>query len=496
MDFDFDFDIDFNLEDDIKRAVIPLTQQEIKTILSTNNYNLTPSQLSQVGNYIIAKKDFKTFIRYVFPIIENQELNIYPIINDIINEYQLLLEQKTKRLCINMPPRSGKSMGARYFIIFACLCYKSNYIYTSRNTELLKEFAENIKNILTNDTFFNLFNLKEIKTSEEKTRFENDDWQKIYKNQKITNKKITFLDCNIYLMPIGATTGFGCGVKEIMGFSGGLVCDDPNSLVDTFINQKENAKIKSYFSGILLSRLQGQAFILVIQQRISIFDFTAFLMEKYNNFKFVIKSLIVNGNLQGSPNEYTSERLQELQLNNEDWQAQYQQNPIANIDNMPFNDCPVSNYNNERDFVAWFDPAGQGKDYTAIALIKRVGAFIQVIGYMWRKDWKFCIKDLMEIDKSFNITRLIVETNMTGTIIIDNLLELGIECRGYQTKANKIMKILAMQSYSQNICLIDTGGQANKDFNNNILNWSRQAKFDDGIDSVASFLLYSGLTHL
>lgn len=500
------FDLNFNFDFDIAKSTFieyEMTPKELKQVVKNicefKKNEFDNINWRQVGDYILT--DYALFVNVVFNIVENRKLEKHEIQQELEKTFKKIEKLEILRIVLNMPPRGGKSFNSRYFCLFSMLKYTCNFIYTSYNTDLLIEFANEFKKIITNPIIQKMFDFSEkenLITSYEYSFFDSYFQDRMEEQAKITNKKVRIKGNNLFLMCVGTTTGFGCGIENSNTFSGGLIADDLDKITNVYIDGRENEKVKTWFSAVLLSRLQGSAFLLVIQQRLATNDISGYVLSTYLKFINIILPLI---NPNGTCNipYYTKDRIEELMLNKNVWLSQYQQTPKDDLENMPYADCPIVDYDGAKsDWIGWFDSAGSGKDYSSICLVRRVGVMLQVMGWQWRKDWKFCINDLMEIDRIFDIRKLIVETNLTGDIIIDNLLQLGINCQGFRTTENKIAKILAMQCYSQNINLIKHSfeDQANNDFIDNVKRWTKLAKHDDGIDTLASYMLFAGLTHL
>lgn len=499
--FNFGFDLDFNK---LNLVEYQMTATELKKVVKNicefKKNEFDNINWKQVGQYILS--DYSIFVNVVFNIVENRRLEKHLIQKKLENTFSKLEKQDITRLVLNMPPRGGKSFNARYFCLYTMLKYRCNYIYTSYNADLLVEFSNEFRKIVSNSVMQEMFefgNKKNFEISSYEYDFYDSYFrEKMEEKAKISNKKITIKGNNLYLMCSGTTTGFGAGYENCKTFCGGLICDDMDKITNIYIDGRDNEKVKTWFSAILLSRLQGSAFLMNLQQRLGTNDSSGYILEHYTNFENIKLPLVDENGVCNIP-YYSKERIEELMLDKGVWLAQYQQTPKDDLENMPYADCPVVEYSGAKgNWIAWLDPAGSGKDSTSICLIRRVGVMLEVLGWQWRKDWKFCINDLMEIDKLFDIKKLIVEVNMTGDIIVDNLIQLGINCSGYRTKENKTAKILAMQCYSQNINLAKHSyeSNANESFINNVKRWNKLSKHDDGIDSLASYMLFAGLTHL
>ena len=148
-----------------------------------------------------------------------------------------------------------------------------------------------------------------------------------------------------------------------------------DKITNIYIDGRDNEKVKTWFSAILLSRLQGSAFLMNLQQRLGTNDSSGYILEHYTNFENIKLPLVDEKGVCNIP-YYSKERIEELMLDKGVWLAQYQQTPKDDLENMPYADCPVVDYSGAKgNWIAWLDPAGSGKDSTSICLI-RVGVML------------------------------------------------------------------------------------------------------------------------
>lgn len=136
-------------------------------------------------------------------------------------------------------------------------------------------------------------------------------------------RKVGHIDKS-YCITVGDNHNFVVGEKQ--GF---IVknCDDVDKPTDVRSETIRN-KTHTYFVETLLTRLNNPNVpIINIQQRLHIDDMSGFLEKEYGFITFKAPLLDENGNCNLG-NQYTPERIKELQINNYVFQAQYQQNPI------------------------------------------------------------------------------------------------------------------------------------------------------------------------
>lgn len=290
------------------------------------------SEICIIGKRLL-ERGFKTWFLFFFKQIERISFKQDLIHNDLFNIFEDIYSLKSTRQIINLPPRSGKTTLAIYFIAY-CLARnsKSQFIYTSFNQDLLNDNSRRLGTILNSQIYKDAYSFLSNE-EEEQTNLEDDFWKEYYKNKnkrfKITNKKITTNQGGIVLFnSIGSTiTGFGFGLRNYKTFSGALVIDDGNKPTQTERYKRAREKTFDYYKQTLLTRANNStAPIINIQQRLHIEDLSGLLKREYN-FNVLKKPLIENGISQLST-QYTEDRIKELKKDNYLFNSQYQQEPI------------------------------------------------------------------------------------------------------------------------------------------------------------------------
>lgn len=284
------------------------------------------------------KKGFKQWMLYMFRQIEGRKFIEEPMHADIFQQFQDIYDCKTTRDSLNVPPRSGKTTLAKYFIAYALAeDSRCNFIYTSYSQELLNDISRSLAGILKHPIYAAMYegSAKE-ELSEEKPI--DDFWKEyLFENEgraSYTTRKIITAEGGVVLFAsVGsAITGFGAGIRAAKKFSGMLIMDDANKPADIH-SQLMRAKVKSYFEETLLSRLNDSFIpILNIQQRLHLEDLSGFLQKIYG-FRTLKRPLLIDGVCQ-LPSQYTPERIAEIQKNDSMFSAQYQQEPIMDGGNL------------------------------------------------------------------------------------------------------------------------------------------------------------------
>jgi len=283
---------------------------------------------------MLIEKGFRSWFKYMFYVIEGIKFIEEDIHSDLFSEFDKIYNLDITRDNINIPPRSGKTTMAKYFLAY---CWakkpKSNFIYTSYSQSLLSDIARSFVDILEHPVFKAMYNLSYTQIDEEVspvdlfwTEYLLNSEKK--KTAKYSSRKVVSPAGGVILFSsIGASiTGFGCGIRGDNTFSGALIIDDANKPSDMH-SEVMRTKVVTYFEETLLSRLNNPNVpIINIQQRLHLKDLTGVLNEKYK-FNRLEKRLIVDDKCQ-LPSQYSEDRIEEIKVNDYMFQAQYQQNPI------------------------------------------------------------------------------------------------------------------------------------------------------------------------
>jgi len=290
-----------------------------------------------IGHRLL-ERGFKDWFLYIFKIIEKTPFIVEPIHEDLFAYFDKLSSLETKRLNINVPPRSAKTSLAKYFIAYNLAKNpRCNFIYTSFSQSLLSDISRSLSDLLENPVYKAMYDLSFNRVEEEVSPI-NSFWREYLQNEtgktkyNIT-KIVTPLNGVILFSSVGsAITGFGAGIRGAKEFSGCLIIDDANKPAD--ISSKIlTERTRQYYDETLLSRLNDfNVPIINIQQRLGLNDLAGYLIEKYN-FETLKKPLIENGKCN-LPSQYDDNRINELKQNDNMFQAQYQQEPMMDGGNL------------------------------------------------------------------------------------------------------------------------------------------------------------------
>lgn len=296
------------------------------------------SQISQEPMFIgqeLLKRGFRQWFLYIFQIVNGSPWKEENIHKKMFKQLQECINGNCSRLNFNLSPRSGKTTMSIYLVVYALTVNpKAQIIYTSFNQDLLSQISQQVAAIMQHPVYQAMY--PQNRTFKEEV-VETDPVNEFWKDYLIeTTGKIKFSSRKIFTPQGGvvlfnsigsAITGFGAGTRNAKGFSGFIILDDADKPTDVRSETIRN-KTHTYFVETLLTRLNNPNVpIINIQQRLHIDDMSGFLEKEYGFITFKAPLLDENGNCNLG-NQYTPERIKELQINNYVFQAQYQQNPI------------------------------------------------------------------------------------------------------------------------------------------------------------------------
>ena len=166
--------------------------------------------------------------------------------------------------------------------------------------------------------------------------------------------------------------------------------------------------------------------------------------------------------------------------------ANYELKHIADEDAL-FGSPKFYNLENKADLyngIAHIDAAYGGSDYTALTIIKEHEGKLLAFGKMWDKHVDDCLNEILLYHNDLKAGTIYCETNADKGYLIKRILEKGIPCKGYPEKTNKFIKISSQvkPNWDRLLFLDNT----DREYINQILDYTEYAKHDDAPDSLAS----------
>ncbi len=397
----------------------------------------------------LLKQGFKIWFMYMFRVINGRAFIYEPIHDDMFALLENIHKRKTIRDILNVPPRSGKTTLAEYFIVYSyTINPKCNFVYTSYSQNLLSDIAQAIINIFEHPVYKAMYPQQNIEVEEHKLEAIDDFWRDYFiksnkdKKNIYTNKKIvTYAGGICWFASMGSQiTGVGAGVRGSKEFSGGIILDDPDKPSDIH-SPVMREKSHKYFTETLLTRLNdSNGFILAIQQRLHIEDMSGFLSSQYE-FTALKKPLLNDDEECQLKSQYTDKRIEELKRDNYAFLSQYQQEPIPEtgilIDITKFNrySTPPASFDN---LYICCDTAFSEKksaDNSAFMLMGIKGnnryildLYCKKVGFVdLRKDLQaFYRKALSNYGKTTNFSSIYIEAKASGISLIQQLRSEGL----------------------------------------------------------------------
>jgi len=228
--------------------------------------NLDAHEVEVLHDYMM--EDFQEFSKFCFKIMTGTKLlhvDYYVVLFEAI---QQLIEQKSNRMIINIPPRAGKTLLISIFLPLYAWCKNpcAQTILTGFNSDVLSECSGYIRTIMSDP-----------------------DFQKVFPDVVIDNNKKsverlgTMSAGVLHAIPTtGKMTGKGCGAL-VEDFAGLMAIDDVIK-PDDANSPTERDKINNRFSNTLLSRLATETTPLaIIMQRLHADDLCGYLMKGGTN---------------------------------------------------------------------------------------------------------------------------------------------------------------------------------------------------------------------
>ncbi|MES1987997.1 MAG: terminase family protein [Pseudomonadota bacterium] len=215
----------------------------------------------------LARKDFYFFVRFYFHHQKKQKWIPAEHHKVICNALMRAYRGESKKLLINIAPRSGKTQIMLYFAAWSFgHSAQSHYIMTSYSTRLAVANSWQVRQIICDPLFQEIFpNIHIDQTSSAK-----DNWR-------------TLEGGNFYASgSMSALTGFGAG-SVLDGWHGCIIVDDANNATDSR-SEVMLQNVINWYGDTLQSRRNGPTTpIIAIQQRLSENDLSGHFLSESGN---------------------------------------------------------------------------------------------------------------------------------------------------------------------------------------------------------------------
>lgn len=142
--------------------------------------------------------------------------------------------------------------------------------------------------------------------------------------------------------------------------------------------------------------------------------------------------------------------------------------------------------------VAFIDPSFEGGDYTAISIVKAYMEGVAVVGFTYKKAWNHCLDEISPLLTRYGVKRLCFETNSLGDQPLDILRTIfqNVGVCGKKSNTNKHSRIMSAGTYAH---MIHMSKESDKTYQDQVIKYEHNSKYDDAPDSLASCLEWIGL---
>lgn len=203
-------------------------------------------KLQCLGQRLLSK-GFGDWFRALFKIIEGRPFIVEPIHPELFQVFEDVYLQKRKRVNINLPPRSAKTTLGVYFLVYGITKNpKCNFIYTSYSQTLLNTIATQVRDILENPLYKEMYPQRII-TEDEEIKPADEFWAEYLlkttgKNTYSSKKIITYAGGTCLFASVGAqVTGMGCFSYDTL-----ILTEDGFKQIGDVVENKYSGKVWSY----------------------------------------------------------------------------------------------------------------------------------------------------------------------------------------------------------------------------------------------------------
>lgn len=377
------------------------------------------------------------FTRHFFRVTRNSGFIVNGHHQRICEALEDVIEGRTTRLIINMPPRYGKSL--LVVINFIAYCFSRNpaceFIHLSKSDTLITTNARQILEIMNTAEYRRLFpEVRLTRTSH--------------------NTIETTALGKLYCAPFdGQILGHGAGKVDRPdgvwdGFNGAIIIDDPHKAQDMFSEAARTASLQRFQDTIRTRCNSYRTPIIIIMQRLYMDDLCGYLIEnegrveeggQWKVLSLPALSVDADGNEVALwPGKHTVEQLHELRRNMGEWNfdTQFMQNP-APIEGLLFPSTETKYYDRLPDspdyILCQVDPADEGKDCTCSAIYLVRDGLVYVADVIYTPDnADVTVPLIVEQIKRFGPSRVNVESNAAWRLYVrevrNRVAEAGLTC--------------------------------------------------------------------
>lgn len=267
------------------------------------------------------REDHLFHARYFFRIREGVKFRLNWHHRAIADGLERVIQGKTKRLIINVPPGSSKTELAVINLISRGLCInpRARFLHLSYSSELAELNSAKAKELILSAKYQELFPLPIKSDSNARGRW-----------NVVSEDGVSIGGCYA-TSTLGQVTGFRAG-HMAEGFQGAIIIDDPLKPADSLSKTKRDAVNNAFINTVQSRKASPDTPIIVIMQRLADEDLTGFLLNGGDGHKWEhIKIPAINseGLSYWPEKEPLSSLLQLKEKGNFTFEGQYQQEPYV-----------------------------------------------------------------------------------------------------------------------------------------------------------------------
>lgn len=393
-----------------------------------------------------AKVDLYFFTRYMFLARTNSLWLKNWHHKAICDAFNKVIEGKTKRLIIKVPPRYGKTELAKNFIAYSLgLFPDAKFIYTSYSTSLAVACSSQIREFMLLDAYKDLFKEVQLKF-----------------DTKAKNRWETSQGGGVYGVGFGGSiTGFGAGLLR-EGFGGAILIDDPHKPLEVH-SPILRKKVIDWYMETLQSRTNNpNTPVILIMQGLHEEDLSEFLKAGGSGEIWEELKLPAIGQ-DGKALWEAKHSLKDLErlkaANRYVFNSQYMQEPTnlgeGIIKSSWFKRFDIlPRIKKAGIFIDTAMKTGKNNDYS-VMLLAALGSdgavyIIDLLRGKW-EGWELenRVKDFYNKHKAnFNGLKIYMEDKVSGTFLIQKIrMENNIPIAGVIPDKDKLTRVMGVQGY-------------------------------------------------
>lgn len=298
------------------------------------------------------------------------------------------------------------------------------------------------------------------------------------KQIQLTKRSAFEIDTNLKATARGASQLLGIGSKaSITGKHADIVITDDIINIDDRLSRAHRERTKMTYQELQNVKNRGGRFINTGTPWHKEDAFT--LMPNVIKYDVYSTDLTSKAEIQNLRNSMTPSL----------FAANYELKHIADEDTL-FSNATIDDGSNTEliyDGLAHIDASYGGEDGTAFTIAKKQpDGKIYVFGQLWEKHVDDCLSEIAQYHEHYRAGSIYAESNADKGYLSKQFNDMGLPTNNYHEKQNKFIKISTyLRKHWGNIIFID---RTDKDYINQVLEYTENAEHDDAPDSLASIV--------